>query len=95
MLYSYPRTASARQDGNIAQTRGTENDMGQILEAPQQMEQTRSQEPQVYLSGDCWRFSWAGEDRGSFDTEHDAKAAALRFKKQTVMKLVASSLKLR
>jgi hypothetical protein len=67
----------------------------QQMEAPRQMEQTRSQEPQIYLLGDCWRFTWAGEDHGSFDSEHDAKAAAMRFKKQTVMKLAAASLKLR
>jgi hypothetical protein len=69
--------------------------MNQILEAPEQMERTRSEEPQVYLSGDCWRFTWAGEDRGSFDTERDARAAASRFKQQSMLKLVAASLGLR
>lgn len=69
--------------------------MGQILEAPEQMERTRSEEPQIYMAGDCWRFTWAGEDRGSFDSEQDAHAAALRFKQQTKLKLVAASLRLR
>jgi hypothetical protein len=69
--------------------------MNQVLEAPEQMEQNRSQELHVYMAGDCWRFSWAGEDRGSFDSERDATAAGLRFKKQLVMKHVAASLKLR
>jgi hypothetical protein len=69
--------------------------MGQILEAPEQMARARSEEPNIYESGDCWRFTWAGEDRGSFDTEQDARAAALRLKQQTTMKLVAASLHLR
>jgi hypothetical protein len=69
--------------------------MGQILEAPEQMARARSEEPNIYKSGDCWRFTWAGEDRGSFDTEQDAHSAALRLKQQTTMKLVAASLHLR
>ena len=69
--------------------------MNQVLEAPMQMEQTRSQELRVYMEGDCWRFAWAGEDRGSFDSEQAATAAGLRFKKQLVMKEVTASLKLR
>jgi hypothetical protein len=69
--------------------------MNQILEAPGQMERTRSQELRVYMQGDCWRFVWAGEDRGSFDSEQAATAAGLRFKKQLVMKEVTASLKLR
>jgi hypothetical protein len=69
--------------------------MSQILEAPEQMERTRSQEPRVYMAGDCWRFSWAGEDRGSFDTERDAMAAGVRYKQQFMMKQVAASLRLR
>ncbi|HEV2620223.1 MAG TPA: hypothetical protein VGU23_09840, partial [Acidobacteriaceae bacterium] len=60
--------------------------MDQILEAPKQMEQTRSEELRVYMSGDCWRFTWAGEDRGSFDTERDAMAAGVRFRQQFMMK---------
>jgi hypothetical protein len=59
------------------------------------MERVRSEQPHIYLLGDCWRFSWAGEDRGSFDTEQDARSAALRYKQQTMMKYVAASLQLR
>jgi hypothetical protein len=69
--------------------------MSQALETPEQMARARSQEPHIYEAGDCWRFSWAGEDRGSFDTEQDARSAALRLKQQTMMKLVAASLHLR
>ena len=69
--------------------------MSSALEAPEQMARTRSEEPHIYEAGDCWRFTWAGEDRGSFDTEQDARSAALRFKQQTTMKLVAASLRLR
>ena len=65
------------------------------MAVPEQMERARSEDPHVYESGDCWRFSWAGEDRGSFDTEQSAKSAALRFKQQTMMKFVAASLHLR
>lgn len=71
------------------------NPMSQTPETPEQMVRARSEEPNIYLAGDCWRFSWAGEDHGSFDTEQDAQAAALRFKQQTMMKLVAASLHLR
>jgi len=70
-------------------------EMSEALAAPEQMERVRAEDPQIYKAGDCWRFSWAGEDRGSFDTEQDAKAAALRFKQQTMMKYVAKSLHLR
>ncbi len=69
--------------------------MSELLAVPEQMERARSEEPQVYESGDCWRFSWADEDRGSFDTEQSARSAALRFKQQTMMKFVAASLHLR
>ena len=69
--------------------------MSELLAVPEKMERARSEEPQVYESGDCWRFSWAGEDRGSFDTEQSARSAALRFKQQTMMKFVAASLHLR
>ena len=69
--------------------------MSQTLEAPEQMARARSEEPQIYKVGDCWRFRWAGEDRGSFETEQDARSAALRLKQQTTMKLVAASLHLR
>jgi len=70
-------------------------EMSEALAAPEQMERVRAEDPQIYKAGDCWRFSWAGEDRGSFDTEQDAKAAALRFKQQTMMKYVAKSPHLR
>ena len=69
--------------------------MSQTMEAPEQMVRARSEEPHIYEAGDCWRFKWAGEDRGSFDTEQDARNAAFRLKKQTTMKLVAASLHLR
>jgi hypothetical protein len=69
--------------------------MSQLLAVPEQMERVRSEDPHVYESGDCWRFSWAGEDRGSFDTEQSARSAAIRFKQQTIMKFVAASLHLR
>jgi hypothetical protein len=68
--------------------------MNETLAATEQMERVRSEQPHIYLSGDCWRFRWAGEDRGSFDTEQDARAAALRFRQQTMMKFVAASLNL-
>jgi len=69
--------------------------MSQAMEAPEQMARVHSEEPHIYVAGDCWRFTLAGEDRGSFDTERDARSAALRFKQQTMMKLVAASLHLR
>jgi hypothetical protein len=31
--------------------------MSQTMEVPEQMERTRAEEPRVYLSGDCWRFT--------------------------------------
>jgi hypothetical protein len=68
--------------------------MNDTLAATEQMERVRSEQPHIYLLGDCWRFRWAGEDRGSFDTEQDARAAALRFRQQTMMKFVATSLNL-
>ena len=66
--------------------------MNALLEAPQQMARTRSEEPEIYQSGDCWRFRWAGKDHGSFDTEQGAISAALRCKKQTTMQLAAAAL---
>jgi hypothetical protein len=69
--------------------------MNELLEAPEQMARARSEEPRIYQAGDCWRFSWAGEDRGSFDSEQDARSAALRLKQQTMLKHVAASLRLR
>ena len=69
--------------------------MTSLLTPPLQMELAHSETPHIYSSGDCWRFRWAGEDHGSFDTEHSARSAALRFKQQTMMKFVAASLHLR
>ena len=69
--------------------------MLELLPPPEQIELTRSETPHIYESGDCWRFRWAGEDHGSFDTEQSAKSVALRFRKQRIMKLVCSSLHLR
>jgi hypothetical protein len=66
--------------------------MNEVLEAPEQMARARSEAPEIYQAGDCWRFRWAGEDHGSFDSEQDAKNAALRCKKQTTMHLAAASL---
>ena len=64
------------------------------METPEQMARAHSEEPHIYPAGDCWRFSWAGQDRGSFDTERDARSAAVRFKQQSMMQLVAASLNL-
>jgi hypothetical protein len=69
--------------------------MSELLAPPDQMTQAHAEDPHIYESGDCWRFRWAGEDHGSFDTEHSARSAALRFKQQTMMKFVAASLHLR
>jgi hypothetical protein len=68
------------------------NEMNALLEAPEQMARARSEEPKVYASGDCWRFRWAGEDHGSFDSEQDAKNAALRCKRLSTLHLAAASL---
>jgi len=69
--------------------------MSELMAAPDLMALSRNEDPDVYQSGDCWRFRWAGEDRGSFDSEQSARSAALRFKQQTMMKFVAASLHLR
>jgi hypothetical protein len=69
--------------------------MSELLAPPDQMALARAENPDIYESGDCWRFRWAGEDHGSFDSEHSARSAALRFKQQTMMKFVAASLHLR
>ena len=69
--------------------------MSNLLKPPLQMEIAHAEDPHIYESGDCWRFRWAGEDHGSFDSEHSARSAALRFKQQTMMKFVAASLHLR
>ena len=69
--------------------------MSNLLAPPLQMALAHAEDPHIYESGDCWRFRWAGEDHGSFDSEHSARSAALRFKQQTMMKFVAASLHLR
>ena len=69
--------------------------MSNLLTPPLQMALAHAEDPHIYESGDCWRFRWAGEDHGSFDSEHSARSAALRFKQQTMMKFVAASLHLR
>ena len=69
--------------------------MSELMAAPDLMALSRNEDPDVYQSGDCWRFRWAGEDHGSFDTEFSARSAASRFKQQTMMKFVAASLHLR
>jgi hypothetical protein len=56
------------------------------------LESARLEEPEIYAAGDCWRFRWAGEDRGSFDTEQDARRAAGRHKQQRMMQRFASAL---
>jgi hypothetical protein len=66
--------------------------MNEVLEAAEQKARARAEEPEIYQSGDCWRFRWAGEDHGSFDSEQGAKSAAHRFKKHATMKLVSASL---
>jgi hypothetical protein len=69
--------------------------MSQTLTAPDQMALAHAEDPHIYESGDCWRFRWAGQDHGSFDSEHSARSAAHRFKQQTMMKFVAAALHLR
>jgi len=66
--------------------------MNALLEAPQQMARARFEEPQIYQSGDCWRFRWAGKDHGSFDTEQGAISAALRCKRLSILHLAAAAL---
>ena len=66
--------------------------MNEVLEAPGQKIHARSAEPEIYQSGDCWRFRWAGEDHGSFDSEQGAKSAALRFKKHDTLQRATASL---
>ncbi len=66
--------------------------MNEVLEAPEQRARARSEEPEIYQSGDCWRFRWAGEDHGSFDSEQGAMSAARRFKKHATLQRAAASL---
>jgi hypothetical protein len=66
--------------------------MNEVLEAPGQKTRTSSEEPEIYQSGDCWRFRWAGEDHGSFDSEQGAKSASQRFKKHAALQRAAASL---
>jgi hypothetical protein len=69
--------------------------MTEQLNPPLQIALAHAEDPHIYESGDCWRFRWAGQDHGSFDSEHCARSAASRFKQQTMMKFVAASLHLR
>jgi hypothetical protein len=50
------------------------------------------EQPEIYQEGDCWRFRWAGEDRGSFDSEQDALRAAGRHKQQRLLQRFAYAL---
>ena len=63
-----------------------------VLESAEHITRARHQDPHIYETGDCWRFSWAGEDRGSFDTERDARNAATRYKQQTLMQFFIAAL---
>lgn len=56
------------------------------------VERARVEQPEVYQEGDCWRFRWAGEDRGSFDSEQDAHRAAGRHKQHRLLQRFASAL---
>ena len=51
--------------------------MNALMEAPAQAACPSSEEPEIYQEGDCWRFRWAGQDHGSFDSEQGAISAAL------------------
>jgi len=66
--------------------------MNDVLEAPGQKVQAHSAEPEIYQSGDCWRFRWDGQDHGSFDSEQGAKSAAMRFKKHATLQRAVASL---
>jgi hypothetical protein len=66
--------------------------MNELLEAPAQTARPSSEEPQIYQEGDCWRFRWAGQDHGSFDSEQGAKSAALRCKRLSMLHRAAASL---
>jgi hypothetical protein len=57
-----------------------------------EIEQARMEQPEIYQEGDCWRFRWAGEDRGSFDCEQDAHRAASRHKQHRLLQRFASAL---
>lgn len=56
------------------------------------LERARLEQPEIYQEGDCWRFRWAGEDRGSFDSEQDAHRAAGRHKQHRLLQRFASAL---
>ena len=60
--------------------------------AADDLARARHEAPHVYEEGDCWRFRWAGQDHGSFDTEQGATTAARRFKQQTMMRVFAAAL---
>ena len=57
-----------------------------------EIELARTEQPEVYQEGDCWRFRWFGEDRGSFDTEQDAHRAAGRHKQHRLLQRFAAAL---
>ncbi len=64
--------------------------MNGLMEAPEQ--RARPVEPEVYQSGDCWRFRWGGQDHGSFDSEQGAISAALRCKRLSILHLATAAL---
>lgn len=66
--------------------------MAELMEAPEQRTRARAEEPEIYQSGDSWRFRWAGREHGSFDSEQDAISAALRCKRLSMMQMVTASL---
>ena len=66
--------------------------MAELMEAPEQSARARTEEPDIYQSGDSWRFRWAGQDHGSFDSEQGAISAALRCKRLSMLHLVTASL---
>jgi hypothetical protein len=66
--------------------------MNALMDAPAQTARPGSEEPEIYQEGDCWRFRWAGQDHGSFDSEQGAISAALRCKRLSMMQLAAASL---
>jgi hypothetical protein len=66
--------------------------MNALQEAPAQRPRAQVEEPVIYQAGDSWRFRWAGQDHGSFDSEQGAISAALRCKRLSILHLAAASL---
>ena len=64
--------------------------MTELMEALEQ--RARTEEPEVYQLGDSWRFRWAGQDHGSFDSEQGAISAALRCKRLSMLYRVTATL---